>query len=89
MPGSTAPSPPSSDAEEQPSEALLRVRRGELSLEAYLETLVEGGVGHLKGRMPDDRLDLVRNVLRDALRENPEFQETVRILTERASTTPS
>ncbi|MFZ5896856.1 MAG: hypothetical protein ACOY0T_37715 [Myxococcota bacterium] len=89
MSGSTAASPSPSDVAEQPSEALSRVRRGELTLDDYLETLVETGVAHLKGRMPEDRLEIVRNVLRDSLRESPEFQETVRLLTGHTTNAPS
>jgi hypothetical protein len=81
MSGSSAPNPSPNGSEEVPSEALARLRRGELTLDAYLESLVEAGVEHLKGRMPDDRLETVRDVLRDSLREAPEFQEAIQALT--------
>ena len=89
MSGSSAPRPSPQDPEEQPSEALARVRRGEMSLDAYLDSLVEAGVAHLKDRMPEERLDIVRNVLRDSLRESPELQEAVRALTTQTTDTPS
>jgi hypothetical protein len=87
MPGSTAPS--STDVEEQPSEALARVRRGELSLDAYLETLVERALAHVKGRVSEERLGIVREVVRDSLREAPEFQEAIRLLTGQTPQDPS
>lgn len=89
MSGPSAPHRSPQDAEEQPSEALARVRRGELTLDAYLDGLVEAGVSHLKGRMPEERLEIVRNVLRESLREWPELQETIRLLTGQATETPS
>jgi hypothetical protein len=89
MSGSSAPHPLPNDAEEQPSEALARVRRGELGLDEYLDDLVEAGVAHLKDRVPEERLEIVRNVLRDSLRESPEFQETIRVLTGQTTGNPS
>jgi hypothetical protein len=44
-------------------------------LEAYLETLVEQAIAHLKGRMPEDRRDIIRSIARDTLREAPEFHK--------------
>lgn len=89
MSGSNATSPsPSVDGDET-SEALARVRSGALSLEAYLETLVEAAVDHLKGRMSEDQLDILRRIARDTLREAPEFQEAIRSLTGQTPEIPS
>ena len=81
MSGSNATSQSPSVAGDESSDALARVRRGDLSLDAYLETLVDAAIAHLKGRMPEDRLDVVRSVARDTLRDAPEFQEAIRSLT--------
>lgn len=81
MSGSSATSPLPGDASVEPSEALLRVSRGELALDDYLETLVEAGVEHLKGRIPEERLAIVRDVLRDSLREDPDLQARIQALT--------
>lgn len=89
MSGSNATSPSPSVAGEETSEALARVRRGDLSLDEYLETLVEEAIAHLKGRVPEERLDVVRSIARNTLREAPEFQEAIRSLTGQTPGTPS
>lgn len=89
MSGSNATSQSPGVSGDESSEALARVRRGELSLQAYLETLVEAAIAHLKGRMREDRLDVVRSIARDTLREAPEFQEAIRDLTGQTPETPS
>lgn len=89
MPGSNATSPSPSVGGDESSEALASVRRGDLSLDEYLETLVEAAVAHLKGRMPEDRLDVIRSIARGTLREAPEFREAVRSLTGQTPASPS
>jgi len=82
MSSSRAPDATPNQAPERPfSDALARLRRGEGTLDEYLDAQVEVAVEHLKGRLPEERLEIVREVLRDSLRTDPEFAEHIRKLT--------
>jgi hypothetical protein len=63
-----------------PSEALMRFRRGEISLSEYLETRVEAAVEHLRGRVSSEQLETVREVLRESLASDPAVLERMRYL---------
>lgn len=63
------------------SHALVRFRQGELSLKEYLETRVEAAVEHLRGRVSGERLEMVKDVVRESLSSDPITAEYVRRLT--------
>ena len=60
------------------SEALAQLERGELSLEAYLETQVSRATAHLEGRLSAEQLDFVKSSLREQLATDPVLVELVR-----------
>jgi hypothetical protein len=57
--------------EEEPSEELLRVRRGEITETEYLEICVEKAMAHIKGRVPLVRLETIRQTLLSKLDTDP------------------
>ena len=61
-----------------PSDALERVRSGELSLDQYLDGRVQEAVEHLVGKLPAEQLDFVRETLREQLSSDPVLVELVR-----------
>lgn len=68
-------------ASRAPSESLLRVERGEMSLDDYLDERAEAALEQLKGRISVERLDLVRGSLREHIRTDPVVVEMIRRLT--------
>jgi hypothetical protein len=64
--------------EDAESESLRRFRRGELSLDEYLDEQAEEAMAHVKGRVPADTLASIRFVLREKLRSDPVLIEMVR-----------
>ena len=62
-------------------DSLQKVRRGELSLDEYLEERVERALAHVKGKVSDERLLLLRETVREHLRTDPTVVEMVRLLT--------
>lgn len=56
---------------EQPSEELLRVWRGEMTEEQYVQIRVEAALEHVKGRVSNARLALVRRIVTEKLRTDP------------------
>lgn len=62
----------------QPSDALTQLRRGELSLEQYLDTRVASAVEHLQGKLPAEQLAFVEQSLREQLSNDPVLVELVR-----------
>lgn len=68
-------------AKQEISEALARYRRGESTLDEYLEALVERSVSHLKGLMSAENLEIIREIARDALFWDPGLRESIRQLT--------
>lgn len=60
------------------SEALARLERGEMKLDAYLEARVGDAVRHLEGKLPPAELDFVRGALREQLETDPVLIELVR-----------
>jgi len=67
------------------SEALGQLQRGELTLDAYLDFRADESVRALQGRVPPERLKLVRDEIREQLSEDPTLLEMVRQLTTAAA----
>ena len=63
------------------SEALQRFRRGELTLDEYLDLLVEQNVQHIVPLVSARRLEAIKEVLRDALRTSPDLVQAVKDVT--------
>ena len=59
------------------SESARKVKRGELSLDEYLDERVEFGVAHLIGKVSDATLEAVRFALRVKLRTDPNLVAAV------------
>jgi hypothetical protein len=60
------------------SESARKVKRGEMSLDEYLDERAEEGLAHLKGKVADSTLETVRFVLREKLRTDPGLVEAVK-----------
>lgn len=71
-PAVAAPSGP------QVSEELRRVRQGELSPQEYLELQVDRAVGHLRDKVSNRRLELIKEVLREQLASSPALIELMK-----------
>ncbi|HMA95873.1 MAG TPA: hypothetical protein VKP30_24465 [Polyangiaceae bacterium] len=63
------------------SESLQKLKRGEMSLDAYLDERAEEALAHVKGRVPQETLENLRFVLRERLRHDPVLIEMVRCAT--------
>ena len=59
------------------SESVRKVKRGEMSLDEYLDERAEQGLAHLVGKVADSTLDAVRFALREKLRTDPALVEAV------------
>jgi hypothetical protein len=57
------------------SEALQAHLDGRLSLDEYLDAQVQLGVAHLRDRVPAERLQMIKEVLREQLVQGPGFRE--------------
>jgi hypothetical protein len=62
---------------------LVRLERGEIGLEAYLDARVGAATKHLEGRLARAELDYVRRTLRAELESDPVLVELVRRATGR------
>lgn len=60
------------------SESAMKVKRGEMTLDEYLDERAEQGLAHLKGKVAEATIDAVRFALREKLRTDPELVEAVR-----------
>ena len=60
------------------SEAVRKVKSGEMSLEEYLEQRTEEALNHIRGKISEDTLETVRFVLREKIRTDPLLVEAVR-----------
>jgi hypothetical protein len=60
------------------SESVRKVKRGEMSLDEYLDERAEQGLAHLKGKFADSTIETVRFVLREKLRTDPGLVEAVK-----------
>ena len=55
-----------------------RFERGELTVDEYLEALVSNAVELVDGKLPADRIEWLRGMLRDQLTADPVLRERVR-----------
>ena len=69
---STSPTEPTGG-----SEALERLRDGEISVDEYLDVRASDAVQHLVGQLPPDQVDFVRRALREQLQTDPVLVELV------------
>lgn len=60
------------------SEALSRLRSGQISIDEYLEDRVEHAVGHLTPQLSPEQLEFVKETLREQLSQDPVLVELVR-----------
>jgi hypothetical protein len=65
------------------SEALAKLKRGEITLDAYLDACVEGAVAHLEGKLDKDALESVREAIRAQARMDPVVMSVVERITQR------
>lgn len=64
-------------------ESLERLRRCEVTLEEYLDERVEAALAHVRGRVSEEKLEILREVVREHTRTDPAFIELVRKVTGR------
>ncbi|HMA95531.1 MAG TPA: hypothetical protein VKP30_22735 [Polyangiaceae bacterium] len=69
-------------ASRAPSESLKKVRRGETSLDAYLDEMVEQALAPFRGSLSADDLESLRLTLRVQISTDPNIVAMVRQLTE-------
>ena len=63
------------------TEELERLRRGEISLDAYLDFRADESVKALAGSLPADRLRMIRDTLREQLATDPVLLSMIRGVT--------
>jgi hypothetical protein len=63
------------------SAALAELRRGELTLDAYLDFRADESVRGLRGRISAEKLELVRGEVREQLAADPVLAEIVKRVT--------
>lgn len=68
--------PPAAESDE-----LQRLRRGELSLNEYLDAQVEQGLRHVQHLVSAEQLEILKEVLRDELATAPDLIELVKLAT--------
>ena len=73
----SATSPALSPLSEE-EELLRKLCDGEISREDYYDTLVERGVAHLRGRIPAEQLQIVRESLREEVETSPVLAKVMR-----------
>jgi len=64
-----------------PSESLQKLRRGEMSLDEYLDEAAEAAIGRFKGILSNQDVEVMRATLREHLRTDPITTEMVRRVT--------
>lgn len=64
-------------ASRAPSEALQRLKSGQISLDEYLDLRTERALDHVRGKVPADMLETIRVTLKDQLRSDPVLIELV------------
>lgn len=72
--------PPQRTPELPLSDDLARFRRGELTLDEYLDARVEAAVAHFRRVLSEEQLQVVRDVLRETLQTDPSLQTLVQQL---------
>jgi len=65
------------------SDALGRLKRGEITLDAYLDECVEAAIAHLESQLDEDALESVRESIRAAARMDPLVMDVVERITRR------
>ena len=71
------------------SDALQKLRRGEISLDAYLDECVEGAVSHLKDQLDEDALESVRESIRAVVRMDPLVLDVLEHIAKRGPELPA
>jgi hypothetical protein len=69
-----------------PSESLQRLKRGEISIDDYLDERTEKALDHVRGKVPSEVLATVRSTLREQIRTDPVLVELVRRATGQVQT---
>lgn len=64
-----------------PDQSLRKLQSGELTLDEYLDERVEVALSHVKGRIPEERLEMLREIVREHVRTDPVMVEMVRRVT--------
>ena len=67
------------------SEALARLRRGEMTLDEYLDFRAARAVEHLKDRVSAEQLAIVQETIKESLTNDPVLSEQLRRVTENES----
>jgi len=70
------------------SEALRKLQRGEIDVEAYLDECVEVAMAHLAGQLDDDALESVREAIRAQARMDPVVRDVIDGMTRRDRALP-
>ena len=60
------------------SEHAARFRRGEITLDEYLEARVSDAIALVDGKLSADRIEWLRGMLREQLTQDPVLRERVR-----------
>ncbi len=60
------------------SQALQRLKRGEITLDDYLDDRADAAVAHLRQLITADQLSIVRETIRNELTSDPELVELIR-----------
>ena len=71
-----------------PADALERLGRGEITVDAYLDARVTQACAHLEGKLPAAELEFVQRTLRAQLATDPVLIELVRRATGSIATDP-
>jgi hypothetical protein len=69
---------PSATEGAQATDALARLERGEIGVDAYLDARVTDAVQHLAGKLSSEQLEFVKSSLKEQLRTDPVLTELVR-----------
>jgi hypothetical protein len=60
------------------SDALGRLRSGQISIDEYLEDRIDQAVGHLTAQLSPEQLEFVKDTLREQLSQDPVLVELAR-----------
>jgi hypothetical protein len=66
------------------SEALQKLKRGEVTIDEYIDSRVDRALASLHGRVSDEQREFLRGMLRDQIAAEPLLQEYVRRIAGRA-----
>jgi hypothetical protein len=65
------------------SDELVKLRRGELTLDEYVEARLDEAVAHVKGLLSEEDFEAVREIVRGQMRTDPVLVEMIRRTTGR------